>query len=273
MIAIKKTAAPAFLSDKTKKWHKETLAAINHYTTGKAGVFNYKTYNDPVLKAELKKIFPKCAYCESPYAAVSDGDVEHFRPKGQVSEKNPKSPGYYWLANDWDNLLISCQHCNQRRLHELFGATKLESYGKLDQFPLSNETKRVTKEGKSLSEEEKVRLLLNPCKDKPETHFEYDITEGVIQPKTAKGTASIKVYVLQRVQLVKERKMCLTLLLTQMDRVKRELARYNNEKTANQKTIFDAELEFLMDFTKSEKPYAGMCRYFVKKFLKDNGLA
>src|SRR5690348_12456883 len=125
-------------------------------------------YNDVAVKNELKKVFHKYAYCESSDGAVCDGDIERFRRTGRLSEKNPKSPGYYWLANDWNNFLLSCQHCNQRRKHLLFGAEKLELSGKLDQFPLSDETKRVSKSGKSMAQEEKVRLLINPCIDKPE---------------------------------------------------------------------------------------------------------
>ena len=45
----------------------------------------------------------KCAYCEAPTAAVTFGDVEHFRPKGT----------YWWLAFCYDNYAYACQMCNQ----------------------------------------------------------------------------------------------------------------------------------------------------------------
>ncbi|MEF9674035.1 hypothetical protein QNM99_25505 [Pseudomonas sp. PCH446] len=41
-------------------------------------------------------------------------DVEHYRPKGAVSE-DASHPGYWWVAMDWDNLLPSCIDCNRKR--------------------------------------------------------------------------------------------------------------------------------------------------------------
>lgn len=110
-----------------------------------------------------------------------------------MNEKNPKNPGYYWLANDWDNLLLSCQHCNQKRQHNLYNEEVLKSHGKLDQFPLSDESKRATSHLNPLNKEEEVRLLLHPCKDKPEEHFKYEKNEAVIIPLTDKGKKSIDV--------------------------------------------------------------------------------
>lgn len=274
MIPIKRPAAPPFLIDPEDKWCKETARAIAHYKNGSAESFEFNMYNDPRLKDELKKVFVKCAYCESSYGAVYDGDVEHFRPKGKVKEKHPQTPGYYWLANDWDNLFLACQHCNQRRKHLLFGEDKLEAYGKLDQFPLEPEDKRLSDPGGDLDEEEKARLLINPCKDKPEEHLSYENREGVIVPLTRKGEASVKVYVLQRVLLVQERKKRMLDLFTQMFRVKRELEEMNTSPAdAQKKKRFEFELDALMKFTSANAPYAGMCRYFVKAFLKENGLS
>jgi uncharacterized protein (TIGR02646 family) len=274
MIWIERPAAPGFLADAKKRWQKETIKAIAHYTSGTAKkAFKFEAYNDSQLKEELKKVFVKCAYCESNYGAVSDGDVEHFRPKGKVNEKNPQTPGYYWLANDWDNLLLSCQHCNQRRNHILYGETSLEASGKLDQFPLSDETKRVNNHGATLEEEEKVRLLLNPCKDKPEDHFEYDKEKALIIALTKKGKVSVEVYALRRPLLVRERQERLNILFQQMDVVKSELERFNKDKSVKQKSRFDTQLDILLNtFTKRESPYAGMCRYFVKKFLRENDI-
>lgn len=272
MIQITRPAAPAFLTDKKGKWVEETKEAIAFYKAGNTTAFKFEMYNDTRLKDELKKVFVKCAYCESIYGHVSDGDVEHFRPKGKVNEKNPQTPGYYWLANDWDNLFLACMHCNQRRKHVLYGEATLTSYGKLDQFPVSNETKRLLKHTHRLSKEEKVRLLINPCKDDPAKELAYEGKEGVVVPLTDKGKKSIEVFVLQRHLLVQERKKQLLLLYQQMDRVLRELERLNNDNSAAQKKIFEDEFDILLSFTEKEKPYAGMSRFFVKKFLSENNL-
>ncbi len=59
--------------------------------------------------------FGKCCFCESKIQHVMSGEVEHFRPKGGVRQRRSDPldrPGYYWLAYDWSNLLLSCQSCN-----------------------------------------------------------------------------------------------------------------------------------------------------------------
>ena len=58
----------------------------------------------------------RCAYCEGRNSAGEFGDAEHYRPKGEVTEnRKPIShPGYYWLAYEWYNLLLSCKKCNSK---------------------------------------------------------------------------------------------------------------------------------------------------------------
>jgi hypothetical protein len=273
MIRIKRPKAPAFMIDPNGLWVKETEKAKQHYLNSNAKPFEFKMYNDARVKDELKKVFVKCAYCETTYGAVYDGDVEHFRPKGKVKEKTPQTPGYYWLANDWDNLFLACQHCNQRRKHILVGETELEGYGKLDQFPIDPENKRVILAGADLKHEEKARLLINPCKDKPEEHIIYEKENAVMIPLTKKGETSIKVYVLQRPILVQERKKQMLKLFKQMSIAKFLLEQLNHDPgNEDKKHVFEAALELVMDFTKDTEVYAGMSRYFVKQFLNENGL-
>jgi len=78
---------------------------------------------------------------------------------------------------------------------------------------------------------------------------------------------------MQRPLLVQDRKKKLILLLTQMKRVKRELGRRDTDPSQDQKDIFDEELNELLKFTEDDSEYAGMCRFFVKQFLKDNNLS
>lgn len=85
----------------------------------------------------------KCAYCEASALATGVGDVDHFRPKGEVSElgddpatwgrerpwlANVKKPkyhqvsdrGYWWLAYNWENWLLACERCNRAWKGSLF---------------------------------------------------------------------------------------------------------------------------------------------------------
>lgn len=273
MIHIERPAAPEFLTDPNRKWVKEIEKAKKHYEDPNAKAFEFSAYNDPELKAALKEVFKKCAYCETNYGAVYDGDVEHFRPKGKVSEKNPQTPGYYWLANDWDNLLMSCQHCNQRRNHVVEALSAAVSLGKLDQFPLIDETKRAMTPDDEIAEEESVRLLLHPCKDRPEEHFEYEDKESVMIPLSERAKTSIEVYALRRPELVRARKILLIALFQQIVRVMRELERFNRSGSDDDKQVFEEELDLLIKFTEPEANYAGMSRYFIKLFLAANNLA
>jgi uncharacterized protein (TIGR02646 family) len=265
MIKIQKSPVPDCLITDNNKWKTETDKAIQHYSGEYTKSFDFSAYSDPELKKALKMDFKdKCAYCESYYGAVYDGDIEHFRPKGKVAEKSPQTPGYYWLANDWTNLLLSCQHCNQRRNHEIQIENNISivSLGKLDQFPLKDESKRVNHHAGNIEEEE--RLLINPCIDNPIEYFEYDEIEGVIKPigdenKRIMSQKSIEIYALQQTLLVQNRKRVLLRLREQIIRTRR--AMNTND--------FDNQIKLLNDFALPQSEYAGMCRFFIVKFLKD----
>jgi hypothetical protein len=72
----------------------------------------------------------KCAFCERPFSGPNESriemDLEHFRPKGAITDWKPPegttrypadtgcpSPtGYYWLAYDTSNYAAACKICN-----------------------------------------------------------------------------------------------------------------------------------------------------------------
>lgn len=82
----------------------------------------FKVYRDPAVIKALEAVFgAKCAYCESRFAHVTPKDIEHFRPKSAIENKDspPLLPGYFWLAGEWTNLLVSCPDCNRARNREV----------------------------------------------------------------------------------------------------------------------------------------------------------
>ncbi len=272
MIKIKRTPPPAFLLDKKKKWLKEIDKAIAHYAGNPSESFEFKHYRDKQVKLALEKIFSKCAYCESIYQASSDGDIEHFRPKGAIAEIKRK-PGYYWLANDWENLLLSCQHCNQQRKHKIYGLDKPLTQGKKDQFPLKNERSRMNGPGDSFAKEEKARLLINPCIEDPEDHFTYHKELPVMIPKTDMAKESIRIYALTRHKLIVERSKVRIHLFQQMQQVKLGLENWNqNPEDPKLKKAYSLANDILLGFAAPNKPYAGMCRFYIRQFLKENQL-
>lgn len=86
--------------------------------------FDQAIYGDPAVKRVLIDMQNgKCAYCEGDFSAFSYGDTEHQRPKAysQQAVGGPTiRPGYYWLAYDWANLVLSCELCNRSRKRNLF---------------------------------------------------------------------------------------------------------------------------------------------------------
>ena len=104
MIFVPRTAEPSALSKNGTKWRTGLLAAIK--SANKAQIKKLKgKYAHKEVKSRLRQMFEdKCAYCESSIGVVSYGHIEHFRPKGRY----PK------LTFSWNNLLLSCDICNDQ---------------------------------------------------------------------------------------------------------------------------------------------------------------
>lgn len=78
----------------------------------------------------------KCWYTESRNPGTDD-DIDHFRPKGGVTECSLHG-GYWWEAFNWKNLRLSAHRANRLRRSAETGAT----LGKGEHFPLLNEDDR-----------------------------------------------------------------------------------------------------------------------------------
>lgn len=122
--------------------------------------------------------YGKCCYCESYVTHVSYGDVEHYRPKGgyrQHDDDDLHCPGYFWLAYEWDNLLFSCEICNQRYKKNL--------------FPLKTPETRVVVPMADLKVEEP--LLVNPVSEDPSQFIAYRGDTPHAVGGNERGSASI----------------------------------------------------------------------------------
>jgi uncharacterized protein (TIGR02646 family) len=161
----------------------ETIKIIRDAESGKPLSFKSRIWKK--LKPFLVTVFKKkCAYCEGIYIGGAYMDVEHYRPKAKVAEDQQNHPGYYWLAYDWRNLLLSCSKCNSGK-------------GKMNRFPINGQ--RACSPGDSLEAEDP--LLLNPYQGfKTKDHFTFG-TNGIIAGKTGKGTATVNICDLNREEL------------------------------------------------------------------------
>lgn len=179
--------------------------------------YHYRDSTITVLRGIYKR---KCGYCETPESAGAALRVDHYRPKARVKNV-PGHEGYYWLAYEWSNLVLSCEKCNGK---------------KLDQFPLEDEAARVSQpvignnnlpladycrvDGPVLRSERP--LLLNPELDSPDDHLVF-LPDGTIGAKTPEGETSIKVCYLYRDELTISRKKMTDNVL---EKLKKHLLRF-----------------------------------------------
>ncbi len=153
----------------------------------------------------------KCGYCEAPALATGVGDVERFRPKGEISEldDDPQSwgrersrlanvegrktrrvsdVGYWWIAYTWDNWLLACERCNGAWKRSLFPVAE-------DPHPTSS------------PDMEETSLLLNPFgSENPGAHLRFD-SLGQIEAQTASrmGFETVRTLGLDRYRLRESR--------------------------------------------------------------------
>lgn len=113
--------------------------------------------NDSVREALHKRHYDgKCAFTERRRDIKYERDVEHFRPKGKVEEEKTHK-GYWWLAYEWDNLLISTMLINRENKRTF--------------FPLLDCSTRVYNENENLMVEKPV--LINPAIEDPAIYITF----------------------------------------------------------------------------------------------------
>lgn len=159
MIFIHRNEEPDILAIKGKA---EQLALCDAYDKGNRE-FNFKGNiygHETVKKTLIAMQHDKCCFCEAKITHISYGDVEHYRPKGgykQNSSEPLQQPGYYWLAYTWDNLLLSCERCNQQYKKNLFPLLDLDTRARSHHDDITLEQP----------------LLINPSVVNPQGHIDF----------------------------------------------------------------------------------------------------
>ncbi|WAC39866.1 hypothetical protein [Pedobacter sp. SL55] len=150
-------------------------------------VFKSSIYGNSEVKNSLIGIQNhKCCFCESRVTHISDGDVEHFRPKAAWLHDTDglKKPGYFFLAYEWSNLLLSCQACNQR--------------AKGNQFPILNSNIRTTITSTYDCSLENA-IFINPSNEDPEISISF--FEEIPKGNNYRGRKTIEYLELDRFSL------------------------------------------------------------------------
>jgi uncharacterized protein (TIGR02646 family) len=239
--------------------------------SNRSKTFTFSAYKHRDVVDALNRLFhEKCAYCESRYRATAPADIEHFRPKGAIVIDGKKAkPGYYWLASTWDNLLPSCIDCNRARTQPFDEDDEeiREVSGKENKFPLIDETRRA-RQPEAEASESGQRLLLHPCRDRPEAHLEF-LPDGLVRARrrSRKGATSIEVYGLLRKGLKEERLERILRLAERMDMILflvDQLDRDPGDRDVDRRLKIErARLERERD---EQELYAGLARQFIDAF-------
>jgi hypothetical protein len=181
-----------------------------------------KVWSVPKHKEALvgaSKVFTKCAWCERYCEWKRQLDVEHYRPKAEVTrwegspplvsdvppKQVPISRGYWWLAFDWNNYSLACGPCNQGWKRSLFPVRGPGApYG----------------QGMELHE---VALLVDPMSSfRTADHFSWTPL-GVMEAASDRGAATIITCGLNRSQLVALRARTARTVLAEIEMLQRTL--------------------------------------------------
>ncbi len=281
MIHIDRSRVPipeALLIDSNPSLQKESEQAEVYFRSPEQNRsqnrFMFRTYTNRSVKIALRKLFHnKCCYCEVKLDRIQakqkyglNGDIEHFRPKSSVLEV-PDHSGYWWLASDWNNLLIACQRCNRGSY------TKGGSTGKANRFPLENEKDRAYYPEDNLSLEKP--LLLDPTIDQPAEHLIFS-DDGRVYSDSEKGKTSILVYGLNRSNLVEDRKAIIE-DIRKLYNTLRYLWKNARKLAGNKKEILSdpeirSHIRKLNQYTEAHEEYAGLKRQYVRHAFERLGI-
>lgn len=200
------------------------------------------------------RILTKCAWCEQHCEWRRQLDVEHYRPKAEVTrwegspplvsdvppKQVPVSGGYWWLAFDWNNYSLACGPCNQgwkRSLFPIRGARAPYGQG---------------------MEAHEVALLLDPMSSfRTADHFSWTPL-GIMNAESDRGEATIITCGLNRGPLVALRERTARNVLQEIDR----LWRVRNSPAAAIR-----HLRALRELCAQESQFAGMNRWWVERII------
>ena len=254
MIKIIKPAAPALLlgrgqTKRAKHCAGYDLAPADYDAGTKTFTFDAGLYGDPAVKqALIAAQHGKCCFCEKKIGG--EGDVEHFRPKASFCQGKGhpvERPGYYWLAYEWDNLLLACPVCNQRFKRSL--------------FPLFDSAKRARNHHGDLTQEKP--LFIHPAEEDPADFigFRQEVPYAIRGNRRAKGT--IKALGLNRENLSEERRDHLSRLVY-LRKVLDQEAKLTG--TAEGRRLLEEADTYLREATLDSAKFAAMARVAAVSF-------
>ncbi len=259
---------------KSKTWRARALARKTELRRTKVYATGGPGWSDIKIVYMTLQGGGKCVYCERKLEAVEIGlieqDVEHFRPKSQVSPwpipdrlttfkipiTKPKATGgYYLLPHELYNYAASCKPCN--------------SVCKVDYFPISGTYKLDGNDPTKLKTEKPLLIYpLGTWDDDPESLIRFN----GISPYAIKKTGHGKHRALVTIAFFKldDVKLRSNLFL---ERAQALIALYQRLKDADDNTKSAQERQDARDdvtiSTSSQMPHANCMRSFVDLYKTD----
>jgi hypothetical protein len=138
--------------------------------------------------------------------------------------------------------------------------------GKRNFFPLSDEKQRL-KPCDPVNAEEPYRLLLDPCRDDPRVHLEFQV-DGFVKPKVVdnrpsrKGSESIRLYGLRRLPLLERRRHRAFDLMYAIAKLNDALVALRADPhNASKRAKVCEDLSYIRaSYLAPERPFLAMCR-------------
>jgi len=253
MLRYERPEKPSDFDDKMKPYRDEVRKQIDAQEEPSFRESVWKGYKRHFSEAQ----YGKCGYCESYVLATDTGDVEHFRPKGKISEllaegreqpgtsnvegrhlEEVSARGYWWLAYEWTNWLFACDRCNVGWKRTLFPVAERQ-----DPAP----------------DVEDTALLLHPYgKEDPADHLAFDEFGQISATSESRmGLETIRALGLYRESLRNPRKKIAARIYQLLDQMLIQMAETG-----------ETEPELLKDILRygaPDEPHAGMVRILFQQ--------
>lgn len=213
--------------------------------------FDSNIYAHQTVKEALKTMqHDKCCFCEAKISHISFGDVEHYRPKAgykQDSSEPMQKPGYYWLAYNWDNLLLCCTLCNQQYKKNL--------------FPLLEPKKRARNHHNDITAEEP--LLINPTVVNPKDFIGFHAEIPYAIDGNVYGKTTIDILGLDREKLNEQRRTRLAYIARLLNVIKLADSELSTDL---QRLVEETKLD-LKQFVSPNAEYSAMISAYISDFV------
>lgn len=254
---------------KSKSTHRIRLKMVEEGAYDDSADSHYK---EEEVKDALKILYNnKCAYCEQ---KVEQTHVEHYRPKkgnrGKIKKIVNNGPellhvGYYWLSLSWDNLLLSCPKCNEKKGNTFrIRGTRVTIYSLSS---VGDQWENIHNLSKLYDEIEKP-LLLNPERSDLKNQLIFDKNGNVTSDKP-EGKYTIETCDLNRTYLVDERRKIINDFVKELKGVCFEYIEVSNgikrykETTYMYRAIIRLMRSFIENSRDMDEPFIGFRKQAV----------